>query len=173
MWLNLNLDGIKLYFKVSGYHKSGEKWYDEWCSVEFTLQSDNWLNYTQAGELLLACEIEELESAFTDLLQDKISNISNLEFIEPDMKFVLEPKRDLRDDPRYTYVKPGCEIVDITAHMHISFWDGGLTANYLSLALDRDEILMFATYLKLIMGRINLDDLTVQEMLKKRILLKY
>lgn len=173
MWLNLNLDGIRLFFKVGGYHKSTEKWEDEWCDVEFTVQSDSWLNYAQSGELLLACEIEEMASAFGDLMQDKIQDISDLEFVEPDIKFVLEPKKDLRDDPRITYVKPGHEILDISAQMQISFWNGWLTANYLSLAMGRTEISMFATYLKLIMRQITIDDPAVQKMLQSGTLLKY
>ena len=108
MWLKLNLDGIKLYFNIAGYRKSTDtNWTDEWCGVEFRVQSENWLNYSQAGELMLACEVEEILSLLEDLIADRISEPKEVEFIEPDFKFVLNPKRDLRQDPRYTYVQPG------------------------------------------------------------------
>ena len=73
VWLKLNLDGIKLYFKVKGYKKSTDSnWDDEWCTVELNVQSENWLNYSQSGDLLLACEVEEILSLFEDLTEDKI-----------------------------------------------------------------------------------------------------
>ena len=74
MWLKLNLDGIKLYFKVKGYKKSTDSnWYDEWCTVELNVQSENWLNYSQSGDLLLACEVEEI------LLDTDINTLSPIQ----------------------------------------------------------------------------------------------
>lgn len=173
MWFKLNLDGIKLYLRVNGYRKSTHNWCDEWCGLEFTVQSNDWLNYTQSGELLLACEVEEMVSVFEDLLEDRINETKALEFIEPDLKFLIYPKKDLREDPNYTYVKPGYEIVDVSVDLQISFWDGGLTANYLSLAMDREEISLLVMYLKLVMGQLSKDDISVQEMLKNGSLLQY
>ena len=174
MWLKLNLDGIKLYLKITGYKEStNSNWTDEWCGVELNVQSGNWLSYSQSGELLLACEIEEILSLFKDLIEDKITETKEVEFIEPDFKFVLNPKKDLRDDPRYTYVKPGHEIVDIDAEFRVFFWDGGLTANYLSLRMDREDITAFITYLNVITKRINKADDSVQLLLNNGILLEY
>lgn len=173
MLFQLSLDGIKWYFKVKGYRKSTDNWCDEWCHVEFTVQSHAWLNYTQSGELLLACEVEEMISVFEDLLEDRINETKTLEFIEPDLKFLIHPKKDLREDPNYTYVKPGHEIVDVSVDLQISFWDGGLTANYLSLAMDREEILLLTKYLRLVMGQLSKDDTFVQDMLKNGSLLQY
>ena len=174
MWLKLDLDGIKLWFKVKGYKKSTDSnWDDEWCTVELNVQSENWLNYAQSGELLLACEVEEILSLFEDLTEDKIQESREVEFVEPDFGFVLNPKKDLRDDPRYTYVKPGCEIVDIDAELRVSFWNGGLTANYLSLNMDREDIIAFITYLRVITKRINKADDTVQLLLQNGVLVEY
>ena len=33
--------------------------------------------------------------------------------IEPDFIFELTPKEDLRSNPRFVYIRPGCEIADI------------------------------------------------------------
>ncbi len=174
MWLKLNLDGIKLYFKISGYKKTNpEKWDDEWCGVELTIQSENWLNYSQSGGLLLACEVEEILSLLEDLIDDRISEQKEVEFIEPDFKFILNPKKDLRENSRYTYVKPGCEIIDIDVEFRVSFWNGGLTANYLSLCMDRSDILVFITYLKTVTNQISKTDVSVQDMLKNGTLLEY
>lgn len=137
------------------------------------MQSHAWLNYTQSGELLLACEVEEMVSVFEDLLEDRINETKTLEFIEPDLKFLIHPQKDLREDPNYTYVKPGHEIVDVSVDLQISFWDGGLTANYLSLAMDREEILLLTKYLRLMMGQLSKDDIFVQGMLKNGSLLQY
>ena len=174
MWLKLNLDGTILYFNVRGYRKSTDSnWTDEWCSVEINVRSGNWLSYSQSGELLLACEVEEILSLFKDLIEDKITESKEVEFIEPDFKFILNPKKDLRDDPRYTYVKPGHEIVDIDAEFRVFFWDGGLTANYLSLRMDREDITAFITYLSVITKQINKADDSVQSLIKDGNLLEY
>ena len=174
MWLKLNLDGIKLYFKVTGYRKSTDTdWSDEWCGVEFSVQSESWLNYSQSGELMLACEVEEVLSLFEDLVEDRIFEPREIEFIEPDFKFLLNPKKDLRQDPRYTYVKPGHEIVDINAEFKVCFWNGGLTDNYLSLCMDREDILAFIVYLKVITKQISKTETAVQALFKKGILLEY
>ena len=173
MRLKLNLDGIKLNFKVTGYKKStNSNWDDEWCKVEINVQSENWLNYSQTGELLLACEIEEILSLFEDLIEDKLLESKEVEFIEPDLRFVLNPKKNLRDDTQYSYVKPGNENLDIDAELRISFWNDGLTANYLSLNMDREDILSFITYFKIITKQISKADDTAQVLLKNGILLE-
>ena len=163
-----------MYFNVKGYKKSTDNnWADEWCGVELNVQSESWLNYSQSGELLLACEVEEILSLFEDLAEDRFSEPRELEFIEPDFKFMLNPKKDLRQDPQYVYVQPGHEIVDIDAEFKVTFWNGGLTANYLSLCMDREDILAFTMYLKVITNKISKTDESVQALLKKGILLEY
>ena len=76
-------------------------------------------------------------------------------------------------DSRYIYVRPGHENVDIDAELKVSFWNGYLTANYLSLCLAREDILDFITYLKVITNQISETDEHVQVLLKKGTLLKY
>lgn len=174
MWLKLDLDGIKLYFKITGYKEfTSTNWYDEWCGVELTVQTERWLNYTQSGDLLLACEVKEILSLFEDLTEDKFKESKKVDFIEPDFKFVLNPKKDLRNDSQYTYVRPGYEIVDINAEFKISFWNGGITENYLSLRMDREDINAFITYLRVITEQISKADASVQSLLNKGILLEY
>ncbi|MGM9612563.1 MAG: hypothetical protein ACI3XZ_03565 [Butyricicoccus sp.] len=174
MWLKLNLDGIKLYFNIKGYRKSSNSnWDDEWCGVELNVLSENWLNYSQSGELLLACEVEEILLLFEDLVEDRILEPREIEFIEPDFKFALHPQKNLMQDSSYIYVRPGHEIVDIDAEFKVFFWDGCLTANYLSLCMDREDILDFITYLKVITNQISETDEHVQVLLKKETLLKY
>ena len=174
MWLKLNLDGIKLYFNIKGYRKSSNSnWDDEWCGVELNVLSENWLNYSQSGELLLACEVEEILLLFEDLVEDRILEPREIEFIEPDFKFVLNPKKNLMQDSRYIYVRPGHENVDIDAELKVSFWNGYLTANYLSLCLNREDILDFITYLKVITNQISKTDEHVQVLLKKGSLMEY
>ena len=68
--------------------------------------------------------------------------------IEPDYIFILQPKRDRRKDPCYTYIRPGYEIADIYMEWKIYFWNEGLTDNFLSIRFDRTEITAFRDYLK-------------------------
>lgn len=43
--------------------------------------------------------------------------------MEPDFVFLLYPIKDLRTDPKYTYVAPGHEFQDIYVEWRVFFWD--------------------------------------------------
>ena len=61
MWFKIDLNGIKFSIRIKGYHRSTNQWDEEWCKVDLTLLSDNWLNYSiENDELLLMFEVEEL-----------------------------------------------------------------------------------------------------------------
>ncbi len=172
MWLNLNLSGIEMNIRIKGYAPSDkDKWDYQWCDVDFSFVSGSWLKYQRDNdEVLLSCEVEELAKSLDDLLADRLSEVKTIECIEPDFNFVLHPKRDLRDDPKYTYVAKGHEIVDIFMEMKIFFWDEGLTDNHLSIAFDRLDIQYLRNYLFLVMGKLGKADKEVNDMIEKDIL---
>lgn len=46
MWLKLDLEGTDFYLRISDYQPSEkDKWDDQWCKVEITLESYNLPNY--------------------------------------------------------------------------------------------------------------------------------
>ena len=90
--------------------------------------------------------------------------------IEPDFNFALNPKKDLRLDPKVLYVRPGCEIVDIDMEWKISFWDEGLTDNYLSVSLVRSDIECLLSYLRLVMGEVQEDTPEIKALMRKGII---
>ena len=139
MWLKLDLSGIKLSMQIRNYRKvSDDDWDSVWCKTDFAFVSDEWLNYRKDNdEVFLAREIEDLAKSLDDLLNDR-----------------LNPKKDLRLDPKVLYVRPGCEIVDIDMEWKISFLDEGLTDNYLSVSLVRSDIECLLSYLRLVMGEV-------------------
>ncbi len=166
MWFHLDLDGIDFHFRISKYRKSIQDiWDEQWCKVDLTLQSGNWLNYQTSSEMLLSCEVEQLRAKLFDLISNKIESQEELEFIEPDLSFVLHPQKDLTLDPNYTYVAPGHEIVDIDADVHVHLWNGGLTENYISLCFGREDIEACCSYLNLITNQIQADDLTIKKLM--------
>ena len=112
-----------------------------------------------------------MAQSLDDLLTDKLSEEKIIECIEPDFKFVLVPKRDLRNDPQITYVQKGCEIADIYMDMKIYFWHEGLTDNYLSVSFDRSDIEHFRDYLLFVMRKIDITNPKIIEMMKKEILI--
>lgn len=171
MWLHLDLDGIEMHFRITGYRKSiPERWDDQWCQVDLSLYSHNWLNYQISSSILLSCEVEEIRNKVSDLLEDKIQTEEELEFIEPDLTFILTPKKDLRKDPRYTYVAPGYEIVDVDAVLHVHLWNSGLTANYLSLCFNRNDLERLVTYLRYVTLEISKDAKVIQELVQKDVI---
>ena len=166
MWLKLDIDGILFHFRISGYRKSTEEWDGEWSKEDLALQSKEWLNYQITNdELLLMCEVEELKAKIEALLTDAIESVETMECIEPDLTFIFHPKCDLRNDPKYTYVAPGHEIVDIDMELSIAFWNEGLTSNRLIMTIERSDLEKLLCYLKLIMGTINETDKTVQALI--------
>jgi len=148
--MRIDVAGIIIDFLVKGYRKSTrENWDDLWCKCDFSFRSNNWLNYQSVdNEVLLSCEVEELENNLTQLLDGKITEKTVIEPIEPDFKFILYPEEDLRNNPNYTYVQPGYEIVDIYLEWKVYFWHEGLTDNHLTVTLDRTEITALRDYLR-------------------------
>ena len=172
MWLKLNLDGIVLSLRIRQYKKvEADDWDSTWCKTDFSFISEPWLKYIKEdGEVLLAREVDDLTEALEKLLTDRLSAPTEFACIEPDFIFELNPKEDLRNNPRYTYIQPGHEIVDIDLEWKVFFWHGGLTGNYLSVALTRPDIECLLTYLKIVTGQLSEKDTEVQTLIAKGIL---
>ena len=173
MWFKLDLRGIEMNMRIKEYEPSDkEKWDYQWCRVDFSFIGESWLNYQKANdEVLLSCEVEELAHFLDDLLNDKLSEIKTIECIEPDFIFILHPKQDLRNDPKYTYIQKGYEIADIYMEMKIFFLHEGLTDNYLSVTFDRNDIQYFKNYLLWVIGGIERSSSEIVNMISDGVLL--
>lgn len=173
MQLKMDLCGIELQFKIHGYVPSvHEKWDDQWCRCDFSLTSGNWLNYRKVlDEVLLSCEVENIADNLQKLLNDNLAEKTEISFIEPDFQMTLCPKRDLRDDPKYLYVQPGYEIADIYMDWRVYFWSEGLTDNFLSVTLGREDIEILLTYLQYVMRRFNASSPEIQDLIAKDFLI--
>lgn len=155
MWFEIDASGIEVKLQINGYKPTDkDNWDSEWCRCDFLFASGDWLNYHKENdEVLLCSEVEELADAFTELLDNKLSEVKKIICIEPDFVFELYPQMDLREDPKYTYVQPGYEIQDIYVEWKIYFWHGGLTDNYLTITLGREDVARLRDYLKLVIKR--------------------
>lgn len=152
----LNVDGMEIYLNINDYVKTNsDNWDSTWCRVDFSFKFLKCINYSKSNdEVLLACEIESLEKSLTDLLEHKINKKMLLSFIEPDFNFELYPRHLITDeDPNVVYVKPGYEAIDVSAEWTVNLWsEGALTANYFSVALDRNEITQLRDYLRTVLS---------------------
>lgn len=160
MRLNLNLDGMEIWLGVNGYTPSTrENWDYQWCDVDFSFKFENVINYRKDDdEVLLSCEIEEIVSVFTKLLNDEYTEKFRLGFIEPDFEFEILPKDDKGD---------------MLVEWHVNLWHEGLTGNYFSVCLDRNDISTMRDYLKCIVGTLSKDSIEIQELITKGIIKKY
>ena len=167
MWLKLDIDGIELNLRISGYKPIAD-WKSEysWCQVDLHLKC-SWLDYKINGELLNMGEVISLQNRMSDLLSDKTSDITAFEGLEPDLQFQFYPRRDVRSDPKVLYVAPGHEIFDISAEMIITFWNDGLTNNKLILDLDRDDLEYFRDYLLYIENATVFEKARLDELIEK------
>ena len=172
MWLKLNLDGIALSLRIRQYKKvKVDDWDSTWCKTDFSFIAEPWLKYIKEDdEVLLAREVDDLVEALEKLLADQLSTPTEFTCIEPDFIFELTPTEDLRSNPRFVYIRPGCEIADIDLEWKVFFWHEGLTGNYLSVALARPDIECLLTYLKVVTGRLSEKDEQVQTLIAKGIL---
>lgn len=94
----MDLGEIEVQFQIRNYAQSGKgNWDGEWRKVDFSFSSDPGLNYHCKNEaILLACETEDLNTALTKPLKEKLEAPVEVSFIEPDFKFVLYPKYDVK-----------------------------------------------------------------------------
>ncbi|MGI6607718.1 MAG: WapI family immunity protein [Erysipelotrichaceae bacterium] len=146
-WLKLDVQGIALEIQINQYQKyNRDIWDEQWNNIGFSLTSGKWLNYQTGGEILLSIEVEELLDKIDKLLNDELYEIEEIVCIEPDFYFKFYPKRDLRADPKYTFVQKGFEIADIYMEWEIYFWSDGLTDNYISLTFHRENLKMLLNY---------------------------
>lgn len=155
MRFEIDASGISVNLQINGYKPTNrDNWYRNWCNCDFMFSSEDWLNYHKENdEVLLSSEVEVMEEAFTELLENKLSAAKEIACIEPDFVFKLYPQRDLRDDPEYRFAQSGYVIQDIYLEWKIYFWHEGLTDNYLTITLYRDEIVRLRDYLSAIMRR--------------------
>lgn len=171
MFLNLNLEEIKFSLRISEYRKSvPEIWDEQWCKVDLKLQSDDWLNYEISSNILLACEIEDLENNLNNLINNNIQASVELEFIEPNLSVILNPEKSLNGNSGFNYVKSDSEVLDMNAEFRIHICKDGITSNYISLLLDKTDINNLYYYLSLIMGNSDINDLTIKKLIENSII---
>ena len=147
MWFDIDVDGVRIQMQVKGYEKSNKQnWDDLWCTCDFAFSSGSWLNYhKESDETLLSCEIEQLAKALSELLDNKLTDIKEIECLEPDFRFKLYPQIDLKGRQGYS---PDFDIQDVYLEWRVYFWcEGGITDNHLTVILDRDEIEKLKDYL--------------------------
>jgi len=172
MWLKLDIDGIELKFRISGYKPicDWEKNYS-WCQVDLQL-NNSWIDYEINGELLDMGEVLSLENRISDLLSGKVSEVKDFECLEPDLQFRFYPKLDIFNDPKIIYVALGHEIADLSADLSITFWNKGLTNNRLILQLDRDDLEFLHDYLLYTEDREKLDLPKLDALIESGVFLK-
>ena len=91
MWLKIDLDGIDFHFRITNYRKRDtESWYEQWCTVDITLQSPKWLDYQISSDILLSSEIEDIRDSIMRLLQGEIQEMMlNIHMLRPVMRLLM------------------------------------------------------------------------------------
>lgn len=149
MIYNRNISGMEIMLRIDNYQSPSKHEYgDWWCDCGFTFRLGSIINYTaEHEELLMPEDVDSLSVALTSLLDGDMTKPEEVVMTEPDFVFMLYPKKDLRTDSRYLYIQKGCEIQDIYAEWQIYFWHDGLTSNYLTVTLDREDIISLRDFL--------------------------
>lgn len=148
-----NLNGIEVILRIDNYESPSKHTFgDWWCDCGFSFRMGKLaeiINYRKDhDELLTPEEVDGLADALTNLLEGKINELQEYPLVEPDFVFLLYPIKDLRTDPKYTYVAPGHEFQDIYVEWRVFFWDDGLTENYLNVTLYLKEAFRYQNKLQ-------------------------
>ena len=152
MTFERNIDGIDVILRIDNYESpSKHDFGDWWCDCGFSFRMGKLaevINYRKDhDELLTPEEVDSLADALTALLDGKTAEPREMEMTEPDFVFMLYPIKDLRTDPRYSYVGPGQEFEDIHVEWRVHFWDGAPTDSYLAITLFREDIIALRDFL--------------------------
>ena len=141
--------GIRIMLRIDGYRDPSEIGYgDVWCDCAYSFRFGDVLRYeAEHEELFMPREVDELEKALTELLDGTVSEPLEIPLTEPDFVFTLYPEEDLRQDPSCVFVAPGHEIRDVRVEWRIFFWNDGLTDNYLTITLEREDAAAFWDFL--------------------------
>ena len=174
MWLRTDIDGIFLNLLIKGYATTSDSdWGDQWCDVECLFSTDQGLALSACGSIMLSDEVDELVHQLECLLNDQVTEDTVIDLVEPDFKFILRPKRDLRKTGQYSYIKEGFEIEDISMEWQTFLWNGAPTKNYLTVTFYREDIEILLTYLSLISEKLSDSDPSVVFLCEKGLLHKY
>ena len=159
MWLRLDLDGVEMYLRIQGVRESASPDDDAWCRVSLHLQS-SWLNYDLDEHILCSEEVKWLSKTIEDAFDKRLPKNEELEFIEPNIRFVFSCLDERGKPFRWPM-----------ADLRVSFWNEGLTNNYLSLRFDVADLDALWQYLRLVTGEADLSDPRVRFWLDKGVIL--
>lgn len=159
MWLRLDLDGVEMYLRIQEFRESASPDDDAWCRVSLHLQS-SWLHYDLDEHILCSEEVKWLFETIEGALSKRLTKNEELEFIEPNIRFIFS----CLDDKGKPFRWP-------MADLRVSFWNHGLTANYLSLCFDEADLDALWQYLRLVTGEADLSDPRVRFWLDKGVIL--
>lgn len=146
--IRMNIDGTNFIFGISNY--TNEMLEDEnWAEVRLEIHN-RYFNYAKCEELLTCVEIKNLLDKMEMLLSDKIKEITELVFYEPDLEFYFYPKLNLWKTGKYTYIKKGHEIQDVYLELkvHLTNNEGVYVEQKYSIIFSREEIEKLVSYLK-------------------------
>lgn len=145
--LRIKADGTYFKFAISNY--TNKKNNDENWTNNYIMVYNHYFKYKKNAELLTSAEVENLLYELQLLIDDKINEIEEVEFLEPDIKFVLYPKINLWDTGKYEYIKEGYEVQDVFIEVNINLTDddGVYTGQKYVIPFSRDGITYFVDYL--------------------------
>lgn len=141
----LKIDNFtELIMKIKRTHKEEKNWDDKWCEVTLEIKNEYFNYKTFNNELLLESEIEILIKEFNKLVNGKLLKNETIEFIEPDLVFILEPSEKAKNG-----------LVDMRVNL---FQDGALSADYYNLCLDIEEVKQIMGYLNNVIPTVNIEN---------------
>ena len=159
----LDIDDTGFEFKIRNYNPNHNEsnWDDLWCNITVIIKNKYFRYVKSCDELLLSCEIDKIKKNLKALLDDKIKQEEEINFIEPDLSMILHPKRNCKENPKLVYIREGYEIIDIRMEFILNLTDNerAYTGQKYIIPFNREEIQQLYEYLLSSDIEENLDDM--------------
>ena len=153
-----------MYLKIDNYtnfeldinrtNKKEKEPMSRWCEVSLKIENEYFKYKKINSEILMESDIEYLIKEFDKLLKGKIKEDEYIDFIEPDLEFILRPVKQIYKE----------ETVDIRINL---LQNGALSADFYNLCIGRQEIEQILIYLNEIVPTIKLKKIKKKDINKE------
>lgn len=143
-------DYTEFELNIKRTNRYKKQWDDKWCAVSLKIENTYFKYNIKDREILVEDEISDLIVKFNDLLNGKITKQEEIDFIEPDLEFILYPSKTNSEH----------SVMDLKIHLYQTYM---LSEDFYSMCLDAKEIRAIMEYLNKVIPTIQIENNTVED----------
>lgn len=153
--MHLKIDNYTNFeLDINRTNKKEKEPMNRWCEVSLKIENEYFKYKKINSEILMESDIEYLIKEFDKLLKGKIKEDEYIDFIEPDLEFILRPVKQIYKE----------ETIDIRINL---LQNGALSADFYNLCIGRQEIEQILIYLNEVVPTIKLKKIKKKDINKE------